>query len=195
MFQHAPPPPSPSSTSAHAFASLPEGWTTACDPRDGRLYYWNSNTGQTSWTHPRKIPPPPPDVGRSDLSYFSFFQKSRPSYFQHELLSPESERGQPENPLHASRQPDSHECYSFTALLLFAPIGIAACYHSIQVNRKWRQGRYGEAVNHARQAPKYACFGVALGIIVWTYILAFREETKVVDWQWPDWNFDFNFGN
>jgi HSF-type DNA-binding len=40
------------STSAHSFASLPEGWTTIGYPSDGRLCYRNENTGRTSWTVP-----------------------------------------------------------------------------------------------------------------------------------------------
>jgi hypothetical protein len=158
------PPPPPASSAGHPFGSLPAGWTTVCDPRDGRLYYWNANTGQTSWTHPYASTPLPHQADtRAGLGFFSIFDQRRPSFFrqrQQELLPPSDD--QVENPLHASRRPDSHECYAFTALILCAPIGIIACYHSIQVNRKWGHGRYGEAVNHARQAPKYAFFGVAL---------------------------------
>jgi Interferon-induced transmembrane protein len=105
---------------------------------------------------------------------------------RHQQHYPESN----ENPMDANRCPDNHECYAFVALLLFAPIGLLACFHALQVNRKWNAGRYSDALHHARQAPRYAGLSVFCGGLLWIYILTIREETRVVDWKWPDWKFD-----
>jgi len=204
--QHVPPPPPPSGrvTAAaavdpsmpsappvHPFAALPEGWTTACDVRDGRMYYWNMTTGQTCWSHPNFLAQEQDTTNYTDSSRGSFWQPSTwfPNRRQTDIEAPPP---QPKQHFEETtrRPPDNHECYCVTALLLFAPIGLLACYHSFQVHRKWRQGRYGEAYGHARQAPQYACAATAVGVVFWIFVLVIREESKVVDWRWPDWNLD-----
>jgi len=42
--------------------SLPPGWVAATDPTSGRVYYANPTTGETQWTAPPPLPPPPQDV-------------------------------------------------------------------------------------------------------------------------------------
>eukprot|EP00929_Paragymnodinium_shiwhaense_P063430 TRINITY_DN31682_c0_g1_i1.p1 TRINITY_DN31682_c0_g1~~TRINITY_DN31682_c0_g1_i1.p1 ORF type:complete len:246 (-),score=39.37 TRINITY_DN31682_c0_g1_i1:3-740(-) len=39
-------------------ADLPPSWHAAKDPSSGRVYYWNAETNETSWQHP-KVPLPP----------------------------------------------------------------------------------------------------------------------------------------
>ena len=38
----------------------PEDWVAHVDPASQKTYYYNSKTGQTSWTKPAPPPPPPP---------------------------------------------------------------------------------------------------------------------------------------
>jgi len=45
----APPPPGPPPSGA---AVLPPGWTPQVDPASGRTYYYNTKTGESSWTPP-----------------------------------------------------------------------------------------------------------------------------------------------
>jgi curved DNA-binding protein CbpA len=117
-------------------------------------------------------------------------------------------------------EPDTHRCGAFLALWLCPPIGIVACYHSIMVDRCWKQkeesGRnepppkgdddyiHGSkrhedlAHGHSKRAGAYACFGNSIGILFWAYMLLFREgsnlewlrEWKLDEW-WPD---DWDFG-
>lgn len=42
----------PSVDAGNPFTTLPSGWTTAADPKDGRLFYWHAATKRSSWTHP-----------------------------------------------------------------------------------------------------------------------------------------------
>lgn len=89
-----------------------------------------------------------------------------------------------ENPFHATRKPDTHECNAVVALILFPPLGLLAIYHSLSVNPAWESGRYGDAVTHSRQAPKYASFATCVGIGFWIWYFFFRGG-----FDWPDWNF------
>jgi len=119
-----------------------------------------------------------------------------------------------------SDEPDTHRCGAFLALWLCPPLGIAACYHSIMVDRCWKQkeesGRNAPppkgddyihssnrhedlAHGHSKRAGAYACFGISIGIIFWAaYILLFREGSNLEwprEWEldewWPD---DWDFG-
>lgn len=54
MYQEAPPPP-PKKAQNQSFPALPDGWTTAVSPEDGRVYYWETHTGRTSWVHPNTL--------------------------------------------------------------------------------------------------------------------------------------------
>ena len=168
-----PPPPTRTElTTENAYATLPTGWSTAVNPVDGRIYYWEEATGKTSWTHPLAQSAPPP----SDLE----------GRLQHQRDMTRKPLPHEDNPLYASRRPDTHECNSFVALCLFPPLGIIAIYHTCSVNRAWNHGRYGDAVHHARQAPKYATLAIVVGIVFWIYWIFFREEGGG-RWEWPKW--------
>jgi hypothetical protein len=186
--------------SDHPFACLPEGWTTAVDPTDGRIFYYNTSSGERSWRHP-SAPPEEDDNKNSDTKTKSIFGRnsilrkntrfSNPLQGQQQLppLPPNASPGgmYDEHPSHATGRPDNHQCDAFAALCFCPPIGTLALYHSIQVDRKWQQGLYGDSVNHARQAPKFAWFGILVGTIFWIYWIFFREN----DFDWPDWDFDW----
>ena len=51
---------------------LPPGWQSAVDPEDGDTYYYNLNTGESTWEHPgakkqcvdSAAPPPPPETAQ-----------------------------------------------------------------------------------------------------------------------------------
>lgn len=174
----APPPPR---TTADAPPPLPNGWTSAMDPSTGCVYYYNEQTGQSSWRHPA-VQSEKKENGLLPDNNKLFGRRRR-------TLHPADYSTLQEDPSHATRRPDNHQCDAFCSLCLFLPIGLIAMYHSVSVDRCWRQGLYGEAVNHARQAPKYACLGNVVGIAFWIYWIFFREGSE---FEWPDFDFDFN---
>lgn len=91
---------------------------------------------------------------------------------------------------HVLFRPDSHQCAALCSLCLCPPIGAIAMYHSWSVDRCWQKGQYGEAVQHARQAPQFACLGNVLGILFWVYWVFVRDGGV----DWPDDFFDFDWG-
>jgi hypothetical protein len=46
-----PPPPAQKSDSS----LLPEGWRIEVDPTSGREYFYNEDSGESSWTMPEKV--------------------------------------------------------------------------------------------------------------------------------------------
>ena len=45
--------PAPSTSSdGNAYSDLPAGWEALADPSTGKTYYWNEDTGETSWDRP-----------------------------------------------------------------------------------------------------------------------------------------------
>jgi hypothetical protein len=179
-------------SSNHPFACLPEGWTTAVDPNDGRIFYYNNSTGERSFRHPSA--PSEDQYNNSSTKTSANMDKKTRFGITQEFPSPPPDASPGgvwnEDPSHATRRPDNHQCYAFAALCFCPLVGTLALYHSIQVDRCWEQGRYGDAVNHARQAPKYAWFGIFIGIIFWIftiYWIFFYGN----DYEWPDWDFDW----
>lgn len=148
------------------FAEVPEGWTTAVDPNDGRMYYLELSTGRTSYAHPYA------GSGRTLVANFWGSPSSTATSLYHET------------PSDARHRPDNHQCEAVLATVLFPPLGIFALFHSIQVDRCWAMGAYSASLMHSRQAPNYASCSIFIGIIMWIYLLFFRER----DFQWPNWN-------
>lgn len=196
------PPPPPPADETHPWSRLPPGWTTTISRVDGRIYYWNQETGQASWTHPLApvdqnptLAPQQPPLFENDPLHPNRTRASRwrsPQYWRTWGNGPTDGMSRTEwwdTPLNASRRPENHQCYAVTALLLFFPVGFCACYHSWQVDRSWRYGRYGDAVNHSRQASNYACLGTFLGILAWAIWFLFRK----IHFDWHNFNFG-NFG-
>jgi len=181
------PPPPPS----NPYMNLPEGWTTAVNPEDGRIYYWQPSTGETSWVHPEA---PTSEHKNSCWNLFPWMSwwttRSRRNRRGTPMLPPpRSYMSSPyaEDPAYAGRRPDNHQCNAVVCLIMCPPIGLLALYHSIQVDRCWSQGLYSDAVVHARQVPSYSCFGIVVGLLFWMWFFLFREEAG---FEWPDWKFD-----
>lgn len=203
--QDAPPPPPSGVPSENAWGNLPPGWVTAVSPTDGRIYYWEQATGRTSWTHPlamnssksmdNQSPPPdnryPTPGERSNNSWnspwrgFSWERRNRGIGMEDSGMTRTEYL---DTPFNASRRPENHQCYAVTALILCFPLGVCACIHSFSVDRAWRQGRYGDAVNHSRQATSYACFGCFVGACFWIYWIIWGERRI----EWPKWDFNFD---
>jgi len=133
---------------------------------------------------PRSAPPPPQP--RSE-GWTKGLSRGRTIHYKNNDAASDYQPMQ-EHPSRAAHRPDNHQCNAFCSLCLCPPVGIIALYHSISVDRCWNQGLYGDSVNHARQAPKYACLGNVVGIGFWIYWLFFREGSE---FEWPDFDFDW----
>ncbi|KAL7574987.1 hypothetical protein ACA910_010805 [Epithemia clementina (nom. ined.)] len=203
-FGYVPPPPPPTPTSPprlppnpnydHPYSAIPPGWSTAVDPQDGRIYYWELATGQRSWTHPLAPPPPPSSSnlpvsirtrggpGGGGNSRGGGYYMNHATIMEHDFLAHAND----EHPRFAHRRPDNHQCSAVAAVVLCFPLGILALYHSWQTDVAWKGGRYGDSVVHARQAPQYASWGIAIGSIFWMLWFFFRRGND--QWMWPDWS-------
>ena len=185
------PPPRSLEHSHNPYSILPPGWATAVDPHDGRIYYYERASGQTSWAHPSAnqknhhhphhntggvpsalpLSPPPPSS--------SFLPSNNPGQ-----LYPYNTTHADYDPRWARSRPDNHQCSAVTALVLFFPLGIFAIYHSYKTDASWKAGKYGDAVVHARQAKQYASWGTTLGILFWILWFFFRRGKG--EWEWPN---------
>ena len=175
----APPPPCNSSSSP--YSTIPPGWATAADPKDGRLYYIEQSTGRTSWTHPN-APSPQPSYpsNRNGVMTPNYYENIDPTMMVHA----------DHNPRWAHRRPDNHQCSAVAAFILCFPLGVFALYHSWQTDEAWKQGRYGDAIVHARQTPQYASWGIAIGSIFWILWFFFKRGND--EWEWPELGNLFN---
>lgn len=189
-------------------ANLPPNWSTAVSPQDGRVYYWNSVTGETSWTHPNftgTLPPPPPNdeirtsltavpsMGdasgimetRSNGTFVDPFVGSSGVGDFHAMVDKQHEIGDfhdydPSKPI------DSHRFYSIFAFILFFPLGIFALIQSCAVVSKWKQAKYADAHDKSQQALLYSRISCSIGICFWIYYLFFSGPGPfVIDWHWP----------
>lgn len=189
-------------STANQYATVPPGWTTAVDTTDGRMYYLERTTGRFSWTHPNanasnsnSINTQTAGPGRILNPFhprsWNPFGRNRQSSSENQQF-PTDPLGNPmDTPLNAKNRPDTNQCYAFASCLLCPPIGLIAIIHSLLCDRAWNQGRYSDAVVHAREAPKYAGFACFVGAIFWIWFIFFREASKV---NWFD-GWDWNFGN
>jgi hypothetical protein len=171
------PPPPPTTNLPNQWGKLPPGWASAYSQGDGRIYYWEKSTGRTSWTHP--MMPADPAISQN----VAFVPTMTTTAAPRGLWDGTSNRSHLyDTPLNATRRPTNHQCYAVAALILCFPIGLCAVYQSCMVDRCWSHGNYGNAVNHSRQASKYACFGTALGASFWIWFLFFDELVRMADW-------------
>jgi len=175
------------------YSILPPGWETAVHPADGRMYYFEKATGRTSWEHPYFLAGATataivPDVGAESngegWNIRRYFSRNKQQAHEDFYLPHR------DNPIYANEKPDTHECNSFLAMILFPPIGLLAVYHTLAVNWSWESGRYGDAINHARQAPKYASLAMCFGIVFWLWFFLLRTEEQRQRWSDIDLNFD-----
>eukprot|EP00978_Attheya_sp_CCMP212_P005717 scaffold12829_cov65-Attheya_sp.AAC.2 len=172
IYNNAPPLYTPSYTppnhqgSVTKWRELPAGWTTQTSGADGRIYYHNAATGQTSWTHPHHT------MGTTVGTAVG----TRIPGNQERML---------DTPLNATRRPESHQCCACVSCMCMPPMGLCALFHSFQTDRAWSDGRYGDAVNHSRQAHNYANFGCFAGIALWIY-WHFFVQGNGFNFDWGD---------
>ena len=202
-----------SGTPGNPFATLPPGWTTEADPKDGRLFYWHAASGASSWTHPNASVPSQAannhnnknNNSRGNLIMgmprspddASFHYMPAPAWTNAATTAPNkavtaATTAVPipppgENPYMASRRPDNHQCGAIAALVLCPPLGIFALYHSIRVDQCWKAQQYSGAYIHSRQSPQFSSWGMMIGIIFWICWFFFRRGRG--EWEWPDWKF------
>lgn len=198
----APPPMESQSSGGNPFATLPPGWTTEADPKDGRLFYWHAASQTSTWTHPNA---PASSTNKNATKDFmggprspddsSFHYVPAPSATSTPNISDKAAGGTnnavplppAENPYMASRRPDNHQCGAIAALILCPPLGIFALYHSVRVDQCWKAGQYSDAIIHSRQSPQFSSWGMMIGIIFWICWFFFRRGRG--EWEWPDWKF------
>lgn len=160
---------------------LPPGWYIASTKEDGQLYYYEQSTGRTSWVHPSLM------MANNMAGGTSFeYQSPHPCHPNHQELGIRPDYNYYDTPYNATKRPKNYQMYCVCSVILFAPFGIIAMYHSLQVDVAWKQSRFGDSYNHSRQAKQYSGFANFLGLILWTYILLFRKESRLVDWKWPE---------
>lgn len=161
---------------------MPPGWTTARYSTDGRIYYWEIETGRTSWTHPHATIPTP-ITSASNPASTRTAQNNIPTYTRNRQQEQQEWHNYEDTPMNATRRPDNRQCMACVALVAFFPFGLCAMFHSIKTDRAWSQRRYEDAVNHSRQADKFASFSICLGIAFWIWFLFFSKGD--FDWDWP----------
>ena len=200
-------PPLEGSLTRNPFSTLPPGWTTEADPKDGRLFYWHAATGTSCWTHPNadpknRIPPRSPAQDDSSFHYMPApYWTGTPSNAPPNATTTTTTTSKAvplpppsENPYMASRRPDNHQCGAIAALVLCPPLGIFALYHSMRVDACWKTGQYSDAVIHSRQSPQYSSWGIMIGIIFGFVGSFFVEDGvngngptgnwEIKRWQW-----------
>mmetsp|Transcript_13671 Transcript_13671/g.25636 ORF Transcript_13671/g.25636 Transcript_13671/m.25636 type:complete len:220 (-) Transcript_13671:176-835(-) len=187
------PPPS----SSMETPSLPPGWATAVSPKDGRLYYWEKSTGNTSWTHPAITPtqqqpavaapvgvqtanavPATPPQQRQVLTSISLDSDAESGIMASRTMKTNASV---ENPINGSRRPNTHQGYATLATILFFPIGLFALVNALKVDQAWDSGRYGSAIKHSRASILYSRIACGTGAVFWIYFLFFRGPGGIFD--------------
>lgn len=187
-------------------AVLPEGWSTAVSPIDGRKYYWNQSTGATSWTHPSTggaaaapAPVSSPIITALSLGEFSGIMAARSAAIDKDVETGKTDYAAMDDkgdfheydPNQAVI--NSHRCYSIIAFLLFFPLGMIALCKSCSVVSKYHQGRYKTAHDHSQQTLLFSRISCIIGVCLWSYIgycLWAGPGPGVIEipaeW-WPEW--------
>mmetsp|Transcript_25026 Transcript_25026/g.54874 ORF Transcript_25026/g.54874 Transcript_25026/m.54874 type:complete len:223 (+) Transcript_25026:95-763(+) len=180
-------------TAVHA-GDLPEGWSTAVSPIDGRVYYWNSSTGATSWTHPNvtgstPIPAPPTNNGIDmvpSMGDFSGIIAARSTSVDDEcekdievgsstLTSKTEYAAMTDKGDFHDYDPNqatirTHRWYSILAFILFFPLGMIALCRSCSTVSKYKQGRFETAHDHSQQTLLFSRISCIIGVFFWSYI-------------------------
>ena len=174
--QQAPPPPPPLSPTASSFPP-----TASQQPQQHTSFHYpsSSSPGYSNLPPGWEVVRSPAEDGR--MYYWDRGSSGRTTWAVHP-----SDPRIPyllDTPLNATRRPSSHQCKAVVAFLLFPPLGLCALMHSCLVDRCWNSGRYGDAVNHSRQAHAYANFSNFVGVILWIWLLFFREGPPLVTWD------------
>jgi len=196
---------SPTGSDAIEALPLPSGWTTARRVSDGKIYYWEIGTGQTSWIHPmmgQKLRMIDSDAIPEDLSIVSSHVEEKPlgesssptrgvrwqekavgvddEYENTGLFKASTSRkaylDTPGNSSEAQMRPASHLCCAVVSLVMCPPLGVCAFFHSRMVKKSWREARYTEAFSHSTQSYNYSFFAIAVSVIVLTYLTIFQQS-------------------
>jgi len=167
--------------------TLPDGWETAVSPVDGRVYYFNSLTGATSWAHPSVAPATavaaPPDHNVQNilsLGTSSGIMQNRSGIMHtrskelEKAIAKEFENDEEAiytkmTDYHPRRPINSHRCYSVVAMLLFFPLGMIAVCKSFGTVSLWKQERYEAAHDKSQQALLFARISTIIGVLFWGY--------------------------
>mmetsp|Transcript_8527 Transcript_8527/g.17779 ORF Transcript_8527/g.17779 Transcript_8527/m.17779 type:complete len:205 (-) Transcript_8527:231-845(-) len=179
---------------------LPEGWTTAISPVDGRNYFFNESTGATSWKHP-SLPgktafdtPPAYDINTiPSLGDDSGIMANRSTVVGDDEdieggYTKMSDYG-PNNTIY------SHRVYSVIALILFFPLGVIAVCRSMTVVSRYIQGQYEQAHAASKQTLAFARISCIIGVISWSYFAYCYFNGPgpyVLDFP-PEWWPDFKY--
>ncbi len=153
--------------------ALPHGWKVAHRDTDGRLYYWNMTTGQSSWSHPLAATTPSNYHGSRSST---LFPNTNPLSAADQADLERRQRLM-ETPQNAHRRPDSHNCCAVFSCLVFPPLGIFALIHSMMTYRSWSNGRYGDSHDHSRQAYNFAWWAIAIFVAFLIYRFVWRDGT------------------
>jgi len=159
--------------------ALPPGWKIGYRDFDGRMYYWNMSTGQSSWSHPLAPAPGDESGGRGSGNRLRP-QSATPLFPLNPLSAPDQadidrRMRNLETPTNASKRPDSHNCCALVSCIVFPPLGIFALIHSLLTYRSWDSGRYGDAHDHSRQAYTFAWWSIAIFIAFLIYHFFIRD--------------------
>lgn len=207
----APPPPSDSDQNGISIgnklgSNLPPNWAAAVSQSDGRVYYYNTQTKETSWMHPNyfksPIPPPSgnaPDIVTSQTSVSmgdaSGIMKARSDndgiHVFHAMVD-KSDSGKadsgifPSSTYNPNEPINSYRCYSIVAFILFFPLGIFAMYQSFSCVSQWKQQKFALAQHKSQEALLLSRISCALGFFFWVYYLFFSGPGPfALDFQWP----------
>lgn len=172
--------------------ALPPGWKISHRDYDGRMYYWNMSTGQSSWSHPLASARGSEDGGRGSGyvgNGLGSQQNNGTSLFPLNPLSAPDQADMDrkmrnlETPTNASKRPDSHNCFALVSCIVFPPLGIFALIHSLLTYRSWDSGRFGDAHDHSKQAYTFAWWAIAIFIALLVYHYLIRDGGP--------WDFNF----
>jgi len=200
---------SPTGSDAIDALPLPSGWTTARRVSDGKIYYWEIGTGQTSWIHPmmgQKLRKIASDSIPEDLSIVSSHIEEKPlgesssptrgvrwqekavgvddEYENTGLFKASTSRkaylDTPGNSSEAQMRPASHLCCAVASLIMCPPLGFCAFFHSRMVKKSWRDARYTEAFSHSTQSYNYSLLAIVVSVIVLTYLMIFQQPFLII---------------
>jgi hypothetical protein len=194
--------------------TLPEGWEVAVSPVDGRTYYFNKESGATSWTHPSEAgattePAPAPTTPIETIPSLgdeSGIMANRSGADDEVKATSTITTQEDDKDIEAgiytkmsdydpTKPINSFRCYSFMALILFFPLGaIALCKSFVCVSR-WKQARYEQSHDAGQQALLFSRISFIIGVPLWAYGLycyfAGPGAPYVIDvpaeW-WPDFH-------
>lgn len=186
------PPPPPTQFSSpnnnHWRAMYDNGrWYYVWDPPPGSSPPQNTNTNDSKneTQYPPPVPPPVPPPLPFPSSINDMNSPNNIGY--------NNNNSNNNNNLQWDKRPNSHRCLSCVSLFICPCMGLGAMYHSLMVERSWRQGDLGTAKDHSTQAYKFSWWGIAFGLLIFFYFVFIVHEYagNVADWM-PDFDFHWD---